>query len=355
MIMHFDSSLPYLVRDENAQYYECGFSCDNAIVVRIQEQCFFITDSRYTLEAKQSVRKNVEVIESSDLLGSLASLLETQGVKKLTFNPSEIALEFYDNLALHTQRLQCDLVPAPNFHQHLRIIKTDSQIALIKKSQKLNKQAFKEFARFVRKAVQKDKALSERDLHFYATIFLSYKGAYDLSFNPIVGLNATGAKPHALPSAHIVCKKHDLLLFDAGIKYQRYCSDRTRTASVHSDMDFSKTQRFKSPKQQKIYDIVLKAQERAISKARSGMRAREIDALAREVIESSGYGKYFVHSTGHGVGLDIHELPRISSRSEEIIQDGMVFSIEPGIYLGGEFGVRIEDLVVMKNGRAEIL
>lgn len=355
MTMHFDSSLPYLVRDENAQYYECGFSCDNAIVVRIQEQCFFITDSRYTLEAKQSVRKNVEVIESSDLLGSLASLLETQGVKKLTFNPSEITLEFYDNLALHTQRLQCDLVPAPNFHQHLRIIKTDSQIALIKKSQKLNKQAFKEFARFVRKAVQKDKALSERDLHFYATIFLSYKGAYDLSFNPIVGLNATGAKPHALPSAHIVCKKHDLLLFDAGIKYQRYCSDRTRTASVHSDMDFSKTQRFKSPKQQKIYDIVLKAQERAISKARSGMRAREIDALAREVIESSGYGKYFVHSTGHGVGLDIHELPRISSRSEEIIQDGMVFSIEPGIYLGGEFGVRIEDLVVMKNGRAEIL
>ena len=85
------------------------------------------------------------------------------------------------------------------------------------------------------------------------------------------------------------------------------------------------------------------------------MRAREIDALAREVIESSGYGKYFVHSTGHGVGLDIHELPRISSRSEEIIQDGMVFSIEPGIYLGGEFGVRIEDLVVMQNGRAEVL
>lgn len=353
--MRFDSSTPYIVRDENAQYYECGFSCDNAIVLHLQGQRFFITDSRYSLEAKQSVGKNVEVIESSDLLSSLSTLLSAQGVKKLIFNPSEICVEFYEILATHTQKCQCELLPAPNFHQNLRIIKTDSQIELIKKSQKLNKQAFKEFARFVRKAVQKGKALSERDLHFYATMFLSYKGAYDLSFNPIVGLNATGAKPHALPCAKIVCKKHDLLLFDAGIKYQRYCSDRTRTASVNPDMDFSKNQRFKSPKQQKIYDIVLKAQERAISKARSGMKAREIDALAREVIESSGYGKYFVHSTGHGVGLDIHELPRISARSEEIIEDGMVFSIEPGIYLGGEFGVRIEDLVVMKNGRAEVL
>lgn len=353
--MYFDSSLPYIVRDENAQYYECGFSCDNAIVLRVDSQRFFITDSRYSLEAKQSVGKNVEVIESSDLLGSLATLLSTQGVKTLIFNPGEISVEFYSALITHTQNLKCDLCAVSNFHQNLRIIKTDSQIALIKKSQKLNKQAFKEFARFVRKAVQKDKALSERDLHFYATMFLSYKGAYDLSFNPIVGLNATGAKPHALPSHKIITHKNDLLLFDAGIKYQRYCSDRTRTASVSADMDFSKDQRFKSPKQQKIYDIVRKAQEKAISKARSGMRAREIDALARDVIESSGYGKYFVHSTGHGVGLDIHELPRISARSEEIIQDGMVFSIEPGIYLGGEFGVRIEDLVVMKNGRAEIL
>lgn len=355
MLMPFDTLLPYIVRDENAQYYECGFSCDNAIVLHIQDQCFFITDSRYTLEAKQNVYKHVEVLESSDLLDTLATLLATQRVKKLTFNPNELSVGFYQTLLSHTQRHKCELLAAPNFHQKLRIIKSDSQIALIQKSQKLNKQAFKEFARFVRKAIQKGKILSERDLHFYATMFLSHKGVYDLSFNPIVGLNATGAKPHALPSEKNLCKNNDLLLFDAGIKYQRYCSDRTRTANVCADMIFGKSQKFASKKQQKIYDIVLKAQERAISKARSGMRGYEIDALARDVIESSGYGKYFVHSTGHGVGLDIHELPHISAKSEEIIQDGMVFSIEPGIYLGDEFGVRIEDLVVMKNGRAEVL
>ncbi|WP_334090475.1 M24 family metallopeptidase, partial [Helicobacter typhlonius] len=118
---------------------------------------------------------------------------------------------------------------------------------------------------------------------------------------------------------------------------------------------FGKKQKFKNPKYQKIYDIVLKAQEEAISKARSGMSGKQIDALARNIIEKSGYGAYFVHSTGHGVGLDIHELPRISRLSEECVEDGMVFSVEPGIYLPQEFGVRIEDLVVMKNGRAEVL
>ena len=129
----------------------------------------------------------------------------------------------------------------------------------------------------------------------------------------------------------------------------------TRTAAIKGEIHFGKKQKFKNPKYQKIYNIVLKAQEEAISKARSGMKAKQIDALARNVIEKSGYGKYFVHSTGHGVGLDIHELPRISRLSEECVEDGMVFSVEPGIYLPQEFGVRIEDLVVMKNGRAEVL
>ena len=119
--MRFDSSTPYIVRDENAQYYECGFSCDNAIVLHLQGQRFFITDSRYSLEAKQSVGKNVEVIESSDLLSSLSTLLSAQGVKKLIFNPSEICVEFYEILATHTQKCQCELLPAPNFHQNLRV------------------------------------------------------------------------------------------------------------------------------------------------------------------------------------------------------------------------------------------
>ncbi len=118
---------------------------------------------------------------------------------------------------------------------------------------------------------------------------------------------------------------------------------------------FKREQKFKNAKHQKVYDIVLKAQLNAIEKARVGMKASDVDKLTRDIIEQSGYGKYFVHSTGHGVGLDIHEYPVINSKSDVIIEDNMVFTIEPGIYLPSEFGVRIEDTVVMQNGKAVIL
>ena len=148
---------------------------------------------------------------------------------------------------------------------------------------------------------------------------------------------------------------NDLILLDAGVKYKRYCSDRTRTAFFKKDFKFNKKQQFAKKKIQKAYDTILKAQETAIKKARSGMKAKEIDKIAREIIEKNGFGKYFVHSTGHGVGLDIHEMPYISPKSETIIEDGMVFTIEPGIYLKGDFGIRIEDMVVMHKGKAHIL
>lgn len=183
---------------------------------------------------------------------------------------------------------------------------------------------------------------------------MSDNGKYDLSFDPIVAINANSAKPHALPT-EVNLKRNDLLLVDAGIKYKRYCSDRTCTSRVYEDIDFERSQHFTKKERQKVYDIVLKAQLTAIKKARVGMMAKDIDKLARDVIEKAGYGKYFIHSTGHGVGLDIHEHPYINSRSETIIENGMVFTIEPGIYLPEKFGVRIEDTIVMKDGKAQIL
>lgn len=184
---------------------------------------------------------------------------------------------------------------------------------------------------------------------------MSQIGKLDLSFDPIVAINANAAKPHALPTSKKL-KLNDLLLVDAGVKYKRYCSDRTCTSTIDFEkFSFKREQKFKSKKQQKIYDLVYKAQLNAIEKARVGMKASEIDKLARSIIEEAGYGKYFVHSTGHGVGLDIHEFPNINHKSDVIIEDNMVFTIEPGIYLPNEFGVRIEDTVVMKNGKALIL
>jgi Xaa-Pro aminopeptidase len=146
-----------------------------------------------------------------------------------------------------------------------------------------------------------------------------------------------------------------MLLVDAGLKYKRYCSDRTRTVCAEKGFVFDTAQHFGKKKMQKAYDTVLKAHDRAIAKARSGMKAKEVDALTRDLIEKAGFGKYYVHSTGHGVGLDIHEMPYISSRSDTVIEDGMVYTIEPGIYIPGKFGIRIEDMVAMVDGRAKVL
>jgi Xaa-Pro aminopeptidase len=179
-------------------------------------------------------------------------------------------------------------------------------------------------------------------------------GKYELSFDPIVAIKENASKPHALPTAKKL-KKNSLLLVDAGLKYKRYCSDRTRTVSATKDFEFSHEQKFRKKKIQKAYDLVLKAHDNAIAKARSGMRAKKIDALTRDIIEKGGMGEYYVHSTGHGVGLDIHEMPYISGRSDMRVEDNMVYTIEPGIYIPNEFGIRIEDMVTMKDGRVEVL
>lgn len=336
----------FFTTNESAMFYECGFSCDNAIYFNAGRcEAFFITDSRYSLEAKEKATKNTQIIESKDLIKDFIKL--AKNVKNIIYDNAQISVEFFGRIK------NLSLKAKPNFHQIKRIIKNDNEIALIVKSQKLNKKAFKQFAKFLAK---NGKNLSEKKMHFIAKQYLENNGTQSLSFNPIVALNENAAKPHALPCKNTL-QKNDLLLFDAGVKYKNYCSDMTRTAfwmQKSKTFSFDKAQKFPL-KIQKIYDIVLGAQECAINNAKSGMKAKEIDFLARDFIDKKGFGKFFSHSLGHGIGLDAHELPRISYKSEEIIEDGMVFSIEPGIYLPNEFGIRIEDLVVMKNGRAEVL
>ena len=338
----------YILLDENAVYYECGFSCDNAVYLKLGSESFFITDSRYTIEANEYA-KNCSVIESSNLVQSTKELLKENKIKKIVFDPNDFKLSFYQNL---TKDLKTVFLPKENFSKLKRIIKTDEEVEILKKAAKIGRKGFKELASYIRKNGYKQ---SENYLHFKAIEKMSALGKNDLSFDPIVAFNNNAAKPHALPTNKKL-KLHDLILVDAGVKYKRYCSDRTCTSNVDFEkFSFKREQKFKKKKYQKIYDIVYKAQLNAIKKVRTGMKASQVDKLTRDIITKAGYGKYFVHSTGHGVGLDIHEFPNINSKSDVIIEDNMVFTIEPGIYLPNEFGVRIEDTVVMKNGKAIIL
>lgn len=337
-----------LLKGESALYYECGFSCDNAFLLILGSERFFVTDGRYVLDAKQNV-KGATVIESSSLLSTIATIIKGARVKVVHFDPLELNVKELDELISKLHRV--NFIVYENHSQKKRIVKRDDEIELIRESVRLNALAFERFGEFVRDS---GIGLSERRLHFEAKRFLSDGGSFDLSFDPIVAIEKNSAKPHATPD-DTPLKYGDMLLFDAGIKYKRYCSDRSRTFEVGDNLSVKKIQNIGNKTRQKIYDTVLKAQEEAIAFIKEGVRAKDIDKKARDVIESAGYGDFFNHSTGHGVGLDIHELPRISQKSEDIITEGMVFTIEPGIYLPGDFGVRIEDVVVIKNGRAEIL
>ncbi len=337
----------YILQNENGVYFECGYSCDNVIYLSLSGDNYFITDGRYAIEAKLYA-KNCEVLISNDLLKSARKILKKSKIKKLHIDPHDFSLFTFQKLQ---ENLAIKFVQKPNFSKLKRIIKSDHEIEYLKKAMCLGRDGFEKFAFYIQK---QGLGKSEKNLFFKAKQFLSFDGEYDLSFDPIVAINQNSAKPHALPTKDTL-QKDDLLLVDAGLKYKRYCSDRTCTSALNKNINFSRDQVFKTKLEQKVYDTVRLAQEKAISKARVGMKASKIDSIAREVIDKAGFGKYFVHSTGHGVGLDIHEYPVISQRSHTIIEESMVFTIEPGIYLSEQFGVRIEDTVVMKNKKAQIL
>jgi len=338
----------FILKNENAIYYEANFSCDNAIFLSLGSEKIFITDARYTLEAKEFA-KNCEVIESSNLIETAKEILKKNHIKELIFDPNDFSVAMYSQLV---KDLKTTFLQELDFSKTKRLIKNDDEIKLLKKASILGKDGFKKFAKYIKKA---GNTKSEEFLYFKAFESMSQSGKFDISFQPIVAINENAAKPHALPTNKKL-KKSDLLLVDAGVKYKRYCSDRTCTSIVDfENFSFQREQKFKNKKHQKIYDIVYKSQMKAIEKARSGMMAKEVDKIARNIITKAGYGNFFVHSTGHGVGLDIHEFPNINTKNDLIIEDNMVFTIEPGIYLPGEFGIRIEDTVVMKNGKAIIL
>ena len=336
----------FILKGENSIYYEAGYSCDNAIFLQLGSEKFFITDARYREEAEEATSGRCEVVESSDLVESLKKLLSKSPNLEIVYDPYEWSVAEFEKLQSGLGEIE--LSPKPHFSKHKRIIKSDKEIEYIATAVNYGRAGFERFKEYL---VSKGIGRKERELHYKLKTILQQKGLLDLSFEPIVAINENTSKPHALPTNRRL-SNGDILLVDAGVKYHRYCSDRTETFMFDRSR-FSSVQM--SVKVQKIYDIVQKAHDETISKIRSGMKASEVDKIARDIIDKAGYGKNFLHSTGHGVGLDIHEYPNISPKSDVVIEDNMVFTIEPAIYIPDFLGVRIENMVVIKNGRAKIL
>ena len=332
----------FILNKENEIYYECGYSCDNVIFLSINGEKYFITDGRYTTDAKENSK--AEVVTSSNLLKTAKEILLKRRVKRIIIDP----LNWDYNSFIELQKV-VSLQKVKNYSHKKREIKTEKELEIIKEAVKKGAESFENF----KNSIKID--LDEFELSYRFKEKLTNRGRNELSFEPIIAINENSAKPHAIVSNKKL-KKDDLLLLDAGLKYKRYCSDRTRTIAINDEISMSKIQKFKDREKQKIYDIVLKAQEKAIKSIKVGMKINELDKIAREIITNAGYGKYFVHSLGHGVGLDIHEWPYVNSKNETIIKPGMVFTIEPGIYLPNKFGVRIEDMISINyDEKVEVL
>jgi Xaa-Pro aminopeptidase len=338
--------LNYILTNESSLYHECGYSCDNAIFLKVGSYRYFFTDARYEIESKDLI-SDCDIIISKNLLLSVKSILRNCRAMSIFFDPKE--WNFFQ-IEYLKQIKKINFRPRVDYFVKKRAIKTDEEIKLLQEAVNLGKSGFDEFADFLKSSSNS----SEKFLNYNNKSCMTNFGQFDISFEPIVAINENASKPHALPTSKVL-QNDDLILVDAGIKYKRYCSDRTRTSQFGKNIDFSLNQKFDKPKIQKAYDLVLKAHDEAIKKSKIGMKASDIDKIARDIIDNSEFNGTFVHSTGHGVGLDIHEYPYISSKSDMIIEENMVFTIEPGIYIKDEFGIRIEDMVVMTKDGAKVL
>jgi len=276
----------------------------------------------------------MEVARESAL--SVARQLKKFGIKKLGFEAGAITYNQYRHLKKGLARIR--LVPIAEDPACVRMVKNPFEISRIKKALHVNKLAFQKTLPHIKAGVR------ETAIAFQLEAAIRKAGGEKLSFATIIASGYRGAMPHGLASSKKI-RKGELITIDFGNVVQGYCSDETCTIGLGSV----------SQEQKKIYGIVKDAHDFAIEKIRPGVKGKKIDAIARDYITQKGFGKYFGHSLGHGIGLAVHERPMISSASEDTVHENMVFSIEPGIYIPKWGGVRIEDLVVCQSTGGKVL
>lgn len=271
--------------------------------------------------------------DTDDSIGLLANYIHKDQVIGIDKNwPAKFLLKLMEYNAAKGYINGSDII------DEIRMKKDEEEKEFMRKASKINDEAIERLINIIPEGLT-EKEMGEKLLKIYEEI-----GAEGFSFEPIIAYGANAADPHHEGDNSRV-KEGECVIIDIGCKYKSYCSDMTRTVFYESIPE----------KSEEIYNIVLEANKRAINMVRPGVRFCDIDKAARDYIESRGYGKYFTHRTGHSIGIDVHDLGDVSSINRDIVEPGMIFSIEPGIYLPGEVGVRIEDLVLVTEESCEVL
>ncbi len=320
----------FVFTGESNRFYFTQFETSFGAVIISRDENVFITDFRYETEAREKV-KDFDIIIStySQFTDKIRETLSKMGAKTVGYEETMPVAEYNE---LKSALKEFKLKPAGSIIAAKRAVKTEREITLIKTAQGIAEAALK-------KAVSRAKpGMTERELMADINYEMVIGGADKYSFETIVAFGENSAQPHHHTSDKKL-DKDELILVDMGAKYQGYCSDMTRTFCMGD------------PGEQltRVYEIVKEAQEYAIKYIKAGMTCHDADALAREYITANGYGDNFGHGFGHGVGIDIHEDPRVGSGTETVLLPGMVITAEPGIYVPGLGGVRIEDMLVVKE------
>jgi Xaa-Pro aminopeptidase len=303
--------------------YISNFTGSAGVVLVSKHQAQFITDFRYVEQASVQCEGFEIVQHTGNIVEEVANQAKKSGIQKLGFEKDHLTYASYTS---YKEAFDGELVPVSGVVEKLRLIKTSSEIKILKEAADIADAAFKHILDFIRPG--KTELEVSNELEF----FMRKAGATSSSFDIIVASGYRSALPHGVASEKVI-EAGDFVTLDFGAYYKGFISDITRTVAVGEP----------SAKLKEIYDIVLEAQLRGMAGIKPGMTGKQADALTRDYITEKGYGEYFGHSTGHGIGLEVHEGPALSAKSDIILEPGMIVTVEPGIYIPGLGGVRIED------------
>lgn len=331
----FDGAL--IVSPEN-RFYFTGFPSSDGFLLVSADRAVFITDGRY-IEAAQAKVKDCEVVLMGTAATQIFELFAEMHVSRVAVEASRMTLSQYQKYAaaLEPMALLADST-LDNIICALRAVKQPFEVEKIKAAQKIAEDAFSYICTFI------EPGKTEREIALALDYYMLSHGAQALSFETIAVSGAKTSMPHGVPGENTI-QKGDFVTMDFGAVVDGYHSDMTRTVAVGQV----------SKRQREVYETVLRAQRAVLDKLRAGIPCAAADKVARDVISAAGYGEYFTHSTGHGVGVEIHEYPSLSPRSQTVLTVGNVVTDEPGVYLPGEFGVRIEDMALITENGCENL
>jgi Xaa-Pro aminopeptidase len=318
--------------------YLTGYTGSNGLALIAPDTRAFVTDFRYVEQAAEEVDSGFDRLKASvDLVEAITDALPTAGELRLGFEAGHVSVREHERLReLLPGRIE--LVGVQGLVEELRAAKDSAEQAAIQAAAALADAAFEQLIAggLLRR--------TERELALELEFDMRRRGADQPSFPPIVAAGPHGALPHASPRA-VEVRRGDLVVIDWGARLDGYCSDCTRTVAAGEADGHAR----------EIYQLVLDAQLAGLDAVRPNADGREVDGVARQKIEAAGHGEHFGHGLGHGVGLDVHEAPRLSQRSDSVLAPGNVVTVEPGVYLPGDLGVRIEDLVVVTEDGRRIL